>query len=125
LIAEPIAPFMRPWCNEYAAMDKDGAAGSLFGAAPKLLGRLAYVSEACLLAFEEGILVQESMSPLANGQAMADMLFRRRMPRFSGPGSAAARYRRGRRSPGASGDGWGIHQAHLKRLLILQERTGG
>jgi hypothetical protein len=81
-------------------------------AVPRVLGSITQASQAWLLAWEEGVLVHESLGALTNGQAFMDLIFRAKTGVARDPGTP---------------EGWGIQEAHVKRLLLLNrppERSG-
>ena len=92
---------------------------SPIAAISRVVGRIAYCSQICLLAWEEGLLLHEQVSSLTNGQVLMD-LFRRRAGRGSG-----ARAERGHRTARARNRGGaGIQEAHISRLILLNQRAG-
>jgi hypothetical protein len=86
----------------------------------RVVGRIACCSQACLLAWEEGLLVHEQLGSLANVQALIDLFSRRRYDSESGKGPA----RGGATSRSRNRRGLGIQEAHISRLILLSQLAG-
>ena len=72
----------------------------------------------CLLTLEEGAVIQETFHLLPDHPLFRGFPFRRKARRMASRPSGPAR-RRGRRKV-RPGDGWGLQQAHLRRLMLLR-----